>query len=204
MSTSHESPRRLPRRRFLQSGAIVAGGAALGLGLWAGSERLSRREARHPAVGAAPLADRDLRTLLALAAVLFPPDDASEARDLEDAVSWWSVGRTTRGPYLEIYRAGMLELQRGARVLGNGAGGRAFADLAQPDRERVVAALLEPGASPDLQALADELVHGIYLSTPGWRSLGYTTWPGIASPPAEYTRPPGPAARPPREEGTSA
>lgn len=51
--------------------------------------------------------------------------------------------------------------------------------------------------SPDekLTALKSELLEGIYSSSVGWKSLGYTTWPGVPSGPAEYTTRPPSAAR---------
>jgi hypothetical protein len=46
-------------------------------------------------------------------------------------------------------------------------------------------------AEEPFRKLASELLLGIYSSAPGWHTLGYTTWPGVPSPPLEYTRRPG-------------
>lgn len=43
-------------------------------------------------------------------------------------------------------------------------------------------------------ALRSELIEGIYSTGPGWKSLGYSTWPGVPSAPLEYTTRPDGAA----------
>ncbi len=48
-------------------------------------------------------------------------------------------------------------------------------------------------AGESREALKDELLEGIYSTAIGWKSLGYTTLPGVPSGPLEYTtRPHGP------------
>ena len=47
---------------------------------------------------------------------------------------------------------------------------------------------LAPAATPAAAAaLRAEVIEGIYSTGPGWRSLGYTTWPGVPSARLEYT-----------------
>ena len=58
-----------------------------------------------------------------------------------------------------------------------------------------LAALAAKGNNEHLTALRNELLEGIYSSSVGWKSLGYTTWPGVPSGPAEYTTRPPSAAR---------
>ncbi len=45
------------------------------------------------------------------------------------------------------------------------------------------------------EAMRGEILEGIYSSSPGWRSLGYSTWPGVPSEPLEYATPPHDAGR---------
>jgi hypothetical protein len=47
-----------------------------------------------------------------------------------------------------------------------------------------LAAAAAPAAAGALRA---EVIEGIYSTGPGWRSLGYTTWPGVPSARLEYT-----------------
>ena len=58
-----------------------------------------------------------------------------------------------------------------------------------------LAALTAKSTDERLTALKNELLEGIYSTSVGWKSLGYTTWPGVPSGPAEYTTPPPVAAR---------
>ena len=58
-----------------------------------------------------------------------------------------------------------------------------------------LAALATKGNDDHLTALRNELLEGIYSTSVGWKSLGYTTWPGVPSGPGEYTRRPPSAAR---------
>ena len=58
-----------------------------------------------------------------------------------------------------------------------------------------LAALAEESTSENVIALKNELLEGIYSSSVGWKSLGYTTWPGVPSGPVAYTTRPPSAAR---------
>jgi hypothetical protein len=58
-----------------------------------------------------------------------------------------------------------------------------------------LAALAAKSTNENLAALKDELLEGIYSSSVGWRSVGYTTWPGVPSGPVEYTKRPPSAER---------
>ena len=113
-----------------------------------------------------PLSDAELDGIVALSIALFEPEDDRERLELDSTMRWWAKGRTTRGPHLQLYRDGLAALKSGTANAGT-------------DKAK--------------SALHDELLEGIYSSAVGWKSLGYTTWPGVPSAPQEYTtRPHGP------------
>ena len=58
-----------------------------------------------------------------------------------------------------------------------------------------LAALAANRTDERLTALKNELLEGVYSTSVGWKSVGYTTWPGVPSGPAEYTTRPPAAAR---------
>lgn len=111
-----------------------------------------------------PLTPKELDQLVAASVALFEPEDERERQELDATIRWWATGRSSRGPHLKLYRDGLA---------ARGQTGSANAQA--------------------LKALNDELLDGIYSTAVGWKSLGYTTWPGIPSAPLEYTtRPHGP------------
>lgn len=174
------------RRAFVKLAGLTAGLAALGAGLWIG--RPGARADRAPDVpdDAAGLRSDDLATLAALAAVLHPPADAAASAELDEAARWWAAGRAAHGGRLAGYRDGLAALAAALPA------GRAFHALPAAERESAVAALFRPGSGDAFTALAVELLEGVYASAPGWRTVGYVTWPGVAAPPGEYTRRPAP------------
>jgi hypothetical protein len=113
-----------------------------------------------------PLTDAELDGIVALSIALFEPEDDRERLELDSTMRWWAKGRTTRGPHLQLYRDGLAALKSGTA---------------------------NAGTNKAKSALHDELLEGIYSSAVGWKSLGYTTWPGVPSASQEYTtRPHGP------------
>jgi hypothetical protein len=109
------------------------------------------------------LTTRELDDISTFAAKIFEPEDAREREELDRTIRWWATGRTTRGPHLQLYRDGLA----------------ALATNNQNDKR--------------LTAFREEILEGIYSTSVGWKSLGYTTWPGVPSSPLEYTtRPHGP------------
>lgn len=176
------------RRRFVAGLALSAGAVALGVGGWAVRDRLGlTRPDATPAPAEGVLGEAELQELEALATVLFPPEDPEEGAELAQTVRWWAAGRSGKGPHLPVYRQGLAALE---------AGSGGFLGLGPDERASVVGGLMGPGGPEAFRTLAGELLQGIYASAPGWRSLGYTTWPGVASAPGEYTRRPGPPRRP--------
>ena len=109
--------------------------------------------------------------MVALSVALFEPEDASERSELERTIRWWAKGRTTRGGHLGLYRRGLA-----AQTTGTGN---------TPSQ----------AADDPVGALEKEILEGIYSTAVGWKSLGYTTWPGVPSATLEYTTAPRPAAR---------
>lgn len=178
----------MPRRRFLAVAAAAMAAAAAGVagllrGGWSGGS---------PAAPADRLTDREVAEIAALAAVVFPPETDPEAGEVEDEIGRWARGRSTLGPYLDTYRDGLHALAAATAAAGHD---RPFSMLSAAERERVLTSGLERDSEAQLAALVEEVLEGIYSSAPGWRSLGYATWPGAPSPPLEYTRPPGQAPR---------
>ena len=183
----------MPRRRFLAVAAAAVAAVAAGVAGLLSSGRGERSGGSPSPAGR--LTDDELTQVAALAPVVFPPETDREARELEDEIRWWAGGRSTLGPYLDTYRDGIRALAAATAAAGLPG---PFSELPAAERERVLASGLEGAPAAELAALIDELLEGIYSSTPGWRSLGYATWPGVPSPPLEYTRPPGraPVGRP--------
>lgn len=178
----------MPRRRFLAVAAAAVAVAAAGVagllrGGWSGGSS---------AAPADRLTDPEIAEIAALTAVVFPPETDQEAREVEDEIRRWARGRSSLGPHLDTYRDGLHALAEATAAAGHTA---PFSTLSAAERERVLASGLESDSRAQLAALVDEVLDGIYSSAPGWRSLGYATWPGAPSPPLEYTRPPGPAPR---------
>lgn len=183
-----ESGRAWSRRAFIKAFALGVGAGAVGVGFWLRHDVLDRLRGGGAAAGnAGPLSSEDLADVAALAEVLHGPEADRERRELEVTVRWWATGRTARGRHLPIYREGLRALRQAANRSGHD---RRFHQLALADREAIVAALFSPDGTGPFQALAVELLEGIYASAPGWRVVGYSTWPGVASPPLEYTRAP--------------
>lgn len=178
----------MPRRRFLALAGAAVAAAAAGLtgllrGWWSGGS---------PAARSDRLTDGEIAAVAALAAVVFPPEADAEAREVEDEIGRWARGRSTVGPHLHTYRDGLEALAAATAAAGHDV---PFSRLSPEERESVLTSGLESDPGARLAALVDEVLDGIYSSAPGWRSLGYVTWPGAPSPPLEYTRPPGRAAR---------
>lgn len=199
-----ESGRAWSRRSFIKAFALGVAAGTVGVGFWLRHDVLDRLRGGGAAAGnAGALSSEDLAEVTALAEVLHWPEDDRERRELEVTVRWWATGRTTRGPHLPVYREGLRALRQAAGRAGHD---RRFHHLDLADRETIVAAMFSPHATGPFQALAVELLEGIYASAPGWRVVGYRTWPGVASPPLEYTRAPaepaGPVGKAVRRAGT--
>jgi hypothetical protein len=154
------------------------------------------------------LNEEELRHVMALAEVIYPPSDDEQKALLQDVVARWVTGRTAEDGYWPVYRNGVDTLRRAARDLEYE---RPYYDLSLAERDRVVRRLSDrtPGypvtnlrqamrvlLRPDdwrfRHALMEDLTRGIYSAALGWAVVGYVTWPGVASPPLEYTRPPQP------------
>ena len=153
------------RRAFLKLVGLTAGGVALGLGASSCSAEESAPVTADQDTGT--LTDAELDAVVALAVTLFEPEDNSERMELDRTMRWWAQGRSSKGEHLSIYREG----------------------LAAPAlRDTTVTTADDPR-----QALEREILEGIYSTAIGWKSLGYTTWPGVPSARLEYTtRPHGP------------
>jgi hypothetical protein len=171
------------RRRFLKVAGLAAGGAALGMTGWSCADPDENEAARKPD-DKNSLSAAELDQVVLISAVLFEPEDETERRDLETTMRWWANGRTTRGPHLAKYRAGIAAL----------GSGKTFANMSPAKRTALITPLMKADKEAPFKALANDLLEGIYSSAPGWKSLGYTTWPGVPSAPLEYTtKPHGPA-----------
>jgi len=176
------------RRVFLRVSALGVAATAVGTAFWFtrdAPDRLGGDSADSGGAGA--LESEDFADLVALAEVLHPPDNDRERRELAATVRWWATGRTNRGPHRPVYRDGLRSLDHALVRAGHDL---QFHRLSLADREAMVAALFRPGDAGPFQALAVELLEGIYASAPGWRVVGYSTWPGVASALLEYTRKP--------------
>lgn len=188
-SEPSERGRAWSRRLFLKASALGVGAGAVGLGFWLRGDGLDRLgHGGRGADSAGALGAEDLADIAALAEVLHSPEDDRERRELAMTVRWWATGRSSRGPLMPVYRDGLRALGRAARRAGHEV---RFSQLALADREAIVSALFSPDGGGAFQALGMELLEGIYASAPGWRVVGYSTWPGVASAPLEYTRAPG-------------
>lgn len=116
-----------------------------------------------PASVEAALTPQDLDEISKFASKVFEPEDRNEIVELDRTIRWWATGRTTRGPHLQLYREGLAALAAN-----------------DPDDKRLI-------------AFREEILEGLYSTSVGWKSLGYTTWPGVPSATLEYTtRPHGP------------
>jgi hypothetical protein len=154
------------RRAFLKLIGLTAGSAALGFSSWSCSTEEKAPAANDQDTGG--LTNDELDAIVALAITLFEPEDKSERAELDRTMRWWAQGRSSKGGHLSIYRNGLA---------------------ATPAPSDTSATATE---NPR-QALEREILEGIYSTAIGWKSLGYTTWPGVPSAPLEYTtRPHGP------------
>jgi len=173
------------RRVFVQVGAVAAGAAVLG---WSQREALSKL-LDPPRAPENLLSAEELNEIVAVADTLFEPDDEQERGELEKTMRWWAEGRVTRGPHLDVYKAGLAAL---ATTLTDRR--ESLAALGPADRKALITPLVAGEEKGPFKVLTDEILEGIYSSAIGWRSLGYTTFPGVPSGPLEYTtRPHGPA-----------
>ena len=111
------------------------------------------------------LTKEELDRISAFASKIFEPEDEKEKEELDRTIRWWATGRTTRGPHLQIYRDGLASLA-----------------ASESSDKRLI-------------AFRQEILEGIYSTSVGWKSLGYTTWPGVPSTPLEYTTKPHAATR---------
>ena len=156
------------RRLFLKAIGLSASGTALGLSTSSCND--SRQPEREPQTnGEANLTGSELARVVMFAAALFPPETENERRELDTTIRWWAHGRTTQGPHLQLYRDGLGVLT-----------GRTTRDRDSAGKD-----------DKAIDALKTELLEGIYSSSVGWKSLGYSAWPGVPSGSREYTtRPP--------------
>jgi hypothetical protein len=153
------------RRAFLKLVGLSAGSAALGLGAWSCNAEEKTSNAADSNTGG--LTSAELDAVVAIAVTLFEPEDNSERAELDRTMRWWAQGRSSKGEHLAIYREGLA---------------------APAPRDTTPATADDPR-----QALEREILEGIYSTAIGWKSLGYTTWPGVPSARLEYTtRPHGP------------
>lgn len=177
------------RRQFLKVTGLTVGATALGIGTSSCSDSTERSKATRENERE-QLSSRELDEIVLLSQALFEPDDERESRELDTTMRWWAAGRTSSGPHLKLYRDGLATLASAVQSSGKK---KAFIDLTTAERNAVLTALVRDNKEGPLKALTDELLEGIYSSAIGWKSLGYTTWPGVPSAPLEYTtRPHGP------------
>jgi hypothetical protein len=108
----------------------------------------------------ASLTEKELDEISAFASRIFGPEDKKELAELDRTIRWWAAGRTNRGPHLALYRDGLAALA-----------------ASDANDKRLI-------------AFREEILEGIYSTSVGWKSLGYTTWPGVPSSPLEYTTKP--------------
>jgi hypothetical protein len=174
------------RRLFLQS-FVAVGAGLLHVGPW-----LRGTSSWGPGTGLANqrsfIEVDDMADLFALAEVLYGVEDAQERADLAQTVPWWVSGRSTQSPYAAIYQEG-LRVVRGATEK---TGAVTFSHLASAEQHSIVEALFSADPPGPFRGLAEELLEGIYSAAPGWRAVGYRSWPGVRSGFLEYTRAPAP------------
>ena len=169
------------RREFLKLVAATAGATAIGIGV-AGCENNSPSPNNK---GANPdqLTQTELDDIVALSVALFEPEDETERKELDTTMRWWATGRTTKGPHIDTYRNGLA-------ALDTATAGKRIAGLTNTERATLFAPLAKAEDTNPLKALTTEIIEGIYSTAIGWKSLGYTTWPGVPSAPLEYTTKP--------------
>ena len=175
------------RRLFLKVSVAAAGAVALGIGGWSRRDSIGRLLAPGPDAQES-LSPEELDEVALISEVLFEPEDEQASQELAATMRWWAEGSTERGPHLDLYRDGLRAL---ASATHGSHPDTAFRELNATQRSALIASLMGTGAEGPFKELASELLYGIYSSAPGWQSLGYTTWPGVPSPPLEYTRRPG-------------
>jgi hypothetical protein len=204
--------RRRPFLKLLGGAAFVAAGGVGGLVAWRQRRYLYRKYVRHvPDRATGALTDDELRHVLALAEVVFPPADDRQNTLLQDIVARWATARTEQDGRLPVYRGGVEALQRATGDDPNLE--QSYCELSQAKRDSVVrhvmllsendprgfdgrgstlgnAALFWNRDYWRLRYLIEDLALGIYSSALGWSVVGYDTWPGVPSGPLGYTRPP--------------
>lgn len=187
LDTGQDGPKPWSRRLFLKASVLAAGAVALGIGGWSRRHSIGRSLAPGPDPQDS-LSPQELDEVALISEVLFEPEDEEASREFAATMRWWAEGRTQRGPHLDLYRDGLRAL---ASATEDSHRDMAFRELSSTQRSVLIASLMGTGAEGPFKELAAELLFGIYSSAPGWQSLGYTTWPGVPSPPLEYTRRPG-------------
>ena len=170
------------RREFLKLVATSAAAAGIGIGV-AGCDDNPAPSASTKSATPEPLSQAELDDVVALSIALFEPEDAAERQELDTTMRWWATGRTTKGPHIDVYRSGLAALKKATP-------GKKIADLTAAERAALFAPFAKAQDTDPLKALTTDIIEGIYSSAVGWKSLGYTTWPGVPSAPLEYTTKP--------------
>src|SRR5687767_10386084 len=134
------------RRVFVQVGAVAAGAAVLG---WSQREALSKL-LDPPRAPENLLSAEELNEIVAVADTLFEPDDEQERGELEKTMRWWAEGRVTRGPHLDVYKAGLAALATTRKV-----GGASFAELSTAERKASIKPLLAHDEKSPFKLFAD-------------------------------------------------
>jgi hypothetical protein len=182
----------LSRRRFLKimiaGTAIFAGTAATGrFWAWPLLINIYDRYLKPDLDDASgSLTEEELQHILALAEVLYPAQEKEERDTLHGVVKGWVSARTELDGHLGAYRSGVVQLRQ---VIEESGYQQPFYGLPLKDRDRILNSI-SPYGKPIQQFVVKDLLTGIYSSTLGWSLVGYFTWPGVAGPPHEYTKPP--------------